>query len=126
MQVERYWHMRAGVVAHLGKEDKVPYRRRLQEAYGNPDNSEATEELLSITADLDAANQNNGVNSMEEALTLQRLGMAEELGPSLRITNRIEKRNSTLGRMTRKCAVGATRRRSTSGWRWHSCMQDPN
>ncbi len=106
VQVQRCcWHKRENVVAHMSKEDKLVYRARLQKAYQIPDYRDAKAELLSIKDDLEASNQLKAMKSleegMEETLTIQRLGIAKELGQSLRTTNCIENLNSTLGRLTR-------------------------
>ncbi len=95
------YHKRENVVGHLKKkEDQRRYRQRLQTAYREPDYHKAKQALLDIHADLAGWNNlaaNSLMEGMEETLTLQRLGVAGELGQSLRTTNCMENLNSRIG-----------------------------
>ena len=103
------WHKRENVLAYLSKEQQSYYRKRLQEAYPQDaahscsDYHEAKEKLLEIRQELEPINL-SAVRSLdeglEETLTLQRLGLFEELGSSFKTTNCIESLNSQIGRLT--------------------------
>lgn len=99
------WHKREDVVSYLGGDAQVMYRKRLQRAYREPDYKKAKETLLEIGDDLKTINI-SALNSLkegfEETLTLHKLGLVDELGPSLGTTNCIESLNSLLGRYLKK------------------------
>lgn len=99
------WHKREDVVSYLGGDVQVMYRKRLQRAYREPDYKKAKEMLLEIGDDLKTINI-SALNSLkegfEETLTLHKLGLVDELGPSLGTTNCIESLNSQLGRYIKK------------------------
>ena len=97
------WHKRENVVSYLNEADKEHYRRRLQRAYQESDHDEAMKALREIHQELKPLNlsaANSLMEGLEETLTLQRLGLFDLLGKSLKTTNCIENLNSQLGKYT--------------------------
>jgi len=93
------WHKRENVVSYLREEDQTHYRKKLQRAYSDPDYKAAKEKLLEIGKELKIKNcsaANSLMEGLEETLTLNRLGLVEELGKSLTTTNMIENLNSQI------------------------------
>jgi len=99
------WHKRENVIGYLPKGMQGSMRRRLQEAYEEPTYEKAKEKLLKIRKELQQINR-SAVNSLdegfEEALTLQRLGLFQELGISLKTTNSMESLMALIGQKTNK------------------------
>ena len=99
------WHKRENVVSYLNQSDQVIYRARLQSAYSEPLYEEAKRKLIAISNDLNKINRtaaNSLKEGFEETLTIQRLGLAAELGRSLSTTNCIENLNSRIETYLRK------------------------
>ena len=97
------WHKRENVVSYLNESDKEDYRRRLQQAYQRSDYAEAKAALMSIHTELKSLNlsaANSLMEGLDETLTLQRLGLFDLLGKSLKTTNCIENLNSQLNKYT--------------------------
>lgn len=93
-QVQRcQWHKRENVVSYLPERAKVEWRRTLQRAYAEPTYERAKAALLRGHRELRLLNASAAASlleGLEETLTLHRLGLAEELGPSFRTTNVLE------------------------------------
>jgi len=99
------WHKRENVVGYLNETDKVSYRRKLQKAYQLSDYDEAKGALMEIHTELGRINRsaaNSLLEGLEETLTLQKLGVYDLLGKSLKTTNCIENLNSQLNKYTKK------------------------
>lgn len=97
------WHKRENVVSYLNESDKETYRRRLQQAYQRSDYDQAKEALMGIHVELKSLNlsaANSLMEGLEETLTLQKLGLFDLLGKSLKTTNCIENLNSQLNKYT--------------------------
>jgi len=97
------WHKRENVVSYLNEADKEAYRRRLQKAYQESDHDKAMNALMAIHRELKPINlsaANSLMEGLEETLTLQRLGLFDLLGTSLKTTNCIENLNSQLNKYT--------------------------
>ena len=99
------WHKRENVLSYLPKGLQGSMRRKLQEAYEEPTYEKAKEKLLKIRKELQQINR-SAVNSLddgfEETLTLQRLGLFQELGISFKTTNGIESLMALIGQKTDK------------------------
>lgn len=99
------WHKRENVVKYLPVSQQTTIRRKLQEAYEQPDYEQAKSALLKIRGELKLMNL-SAVASLdegfEETLTLHRLGLFKELGVSLKTTNCLESINAQLGQRTDK------------------------
>jgi len=100
-----HWHKRENVVRYLPVGRQAEFRRKLQNGYQQPTYEKAKATLKKVRAELGAINQ-SAVASLdegfEETLTLHRLGLFEELGPSFKTTNCIENLNSLVGQRTDK------------------------
>jgi putative transposase len=99
------WHKRENVVSHLNKDQQKIFRKKLREAYSDPEYREALKKLLSIVDELERINHsaaNSLREGLEETLTLHKLGVAAELGRHLGTTNSIESVNSQMAKYTRK------------------------
>ena len=100
-----HWHKRENVVRYLPAGRQAEFRRKLQNGYQQPTYEKAKATLKKVRAELGAINQ-SAVASLdegfEETLTLHRLGLFEELGPSFKTTNCIENLNSLVGQRTDK------------------------
>ena len=87
------WHKRENIVRYLPKKLQEEYRRKLQRAYEMDDYVEAKKALLAIRKELCRINE-SAVSSFdegfEETLTVQKLGLSQELRRSLKTTNCIE------------------------------------
>lgn len=97
------WHKRENVLSYLPKSKQSYFRKKLQEAYSCTNYNEAEKKLHVIRRELETINL-SAVKSldegMEETLTIQRLGLAEDLGTSFRTTNCIESLISQVSRLT--------------------------
>ena len=100
-----HWHKRENVVRYLPAGRQAEFRRKLQNGYQQPTYEKAKATLKKVRAELATINQ-SAVSSLdegfEETLTLHRLGLFEELGPSFKTTNCIENLNSLVGQRTDK------------------------
>jgi transposase-like protein len=100
-----HWHKRENVVRYLLAGRQAEFRRKLQNGYQQPTYEKAKTTLKKVRAELATINQ-SAVSSLdegfEETLTLHRLGLFEELGPSFKTTNCIENLNSLVGQRTDK------------------------
>ena len=87
------WHKRENIVRYLPKKLQEEYRRKLQRAYEMDDYVEAKKALLAIRKELCRINE-SAVSSFdegfEETLTVQKLGLSQELRRSLKTTKCIE------------------------------------
>ena len=93
------WHKRENVIACLPKSQQGKFRKKLQKAYQQNSCEAAGKQLSVIRKELSLLNQ-SAVNSLdeglEETLTLQRPGVFDLLGVSLKTTGAIELINSRL------------------------------
>lgn len=99
------WHKRENVISHLPKSRQARVRKRLKAAQELPSYEKAKAELMKIHAELKETNESAAASlleGLEETLTLQRLGLARELGRSFKTTNVIESVQSMIGRRTDK------------------------
>ena len=98
-------HKRENVVRYLPAGRQAEFRRKLQNGYQQPTYEKAKATLKKVRSELMTINQ-SAVSSLdegfEETLTLHRLGLFEELGPSFKTTNCIENLNSLVGQRTDK------------------------
>lgn len=108
------WHKRENVVEYLNKDAREEWRRKLQNAYEEPDYEEARERLLALKRELRRLNvsaANSLEEGLEETLTPHRLGLMEKLGTSFKTTNMIENVHGLMEDLTwRVC-------------RWHNSEQ---
>jgi putative transposase len=99
------WHKREDVLSYLSQTDKDYFRPKLQDAYDESSYTEAKEALKSIRAELSRINL-SAVNSLDEGfedtLTLQKLGLFEQLGASFKTTNVIENVNKLVETKTNR------------------------
>ena len=97
------WHKRENVLSYLPKGKQSYFRKKLQEAYSCSEYKQAKKKLYEIRRELESINL-SAVRSldegMEETLTIQRLGLAEDLGTSFKTTNCIESLISQVARLT--------------------------
>ena len=105
-QVQRcQWHKRENVVGHLPERAKVGWRRRLQEAYGQPTYAAARAALLRCHRELRLLNVDAAASlleGLEDTLTLHRLGVHATLGVSFRTTNVAESIMAQVGQRVAK------------------------
>lgn len=93
------WHKRENVLSYLPEYQKSAYKRRITEAYNQPQYETARTHLKIIAEELGRINpsaEKSMEEGLEETLTVHRLGLREELGKSLCTTNLIENFNSQL------------------------------
>jgi transposase-like protein len=98
-------HKRSNVCSYLPKGQQATLRMRLKRAMDMPDYAGAKAALLRIARELEQVNASAArslLEGLEEILTLQRLGLAEELGRSFKTTNVIESVNAGIGQRTDK------------------------
>ncbi len=87
------------MVSYLPEEYKVQFRGNLQRAYLEPDYETEKSRLMAIHQELKMLNHtaaNSLLEGLEETLTIEKLGIREELGRSLSTTKIIESANSRL------------------------------
>ena len=99
------WHKRENVVSYLPKGLQAAFRKKLQRAYEKPDYKEAKSTLERVGKELKLVNESALASlneGLEDTLTLHRLGLFKELGPSFKTTNCIESLNSQVARLTRR------------------------
>jgi transposase-like protein len=93
------WHKREDIMSYLSDADKDRFRPKLQKAYEMSSYEKARTALKTIRAELGRINL-SAVNSLdegfEETLTLQKLGVFEQLGTSFKTTNVIENVNKLI------------------------------
>ncbi|MGH9488250.1 MAG: IS256 family transposase [Terriglobales bacterium] len=112
------WHKRENVVSHLAKREQPTWRRRLQAAYAQPTYAAAKRALTRLHHELHLRNASAAASlaeGLEETLTLHRLGVAAELGVSLKTTNLIE---SVMARLEAKTHRVTRWRTSDQKLRW--------
>ncbi len=100
-QVQRCtWHKRENVLGKVKQASKQRIKSKLNEAYKTKEYDEAKQKLETLCDTLDKEGEGLAANSLreglEETLTLQKLGVVEELGRSFQTTNIIESINSEL------------------------------
>lgn len=99
------WHKRENVISYLPKAQQVPWRRKLQKAYGQPTYEAACQALNKLKPELRLINESALASleeGLEETLTLHRLGLFTALGKSFKTTNCIESLMSQVGQYTNK------------------------
>src|SRR3954452_7706418 len=99
------WHKRENIVAYLREREQQPMRRALQQAYSHPDYDTAKAALERIAAELKVRNvraANSVLEGLEQTLTMQRLGLHEQLASSFTTTNCIESLNSQVDKYVHK------------------------
>ena len=105
-QVQRcQWHKRENVVGHLPERAKVAWRRRLQQAYGQPTYAAANAALQRCHRELRLLNVDAAASlleGLEDTLTLHRLGVHATLGVSFRTTNVAESIMAQVGQRVAK------------------------
>ena len=112
------WHKRENVVSHLAKHEQPTWRRKLQAAYAQPSYAAAKRALTRLHHELQLRNASAAASlaeGLEETLTLHRLGVAVELGVSLKTTNLIE---SVMARLEAKTHRVTRWRTSDQKLRW--------
>jgi putative transposase len=99
------WHKRENVVSYLTTVDQEKFRKKLQRAYNETDYKDAKCRLLDIRDELRRINHSAAASleeSLEETLTVHRLGLVETFGKTFSTTNLIENVNSQLAKYLRK------------------------
>jgi putative transposase len=99
------WHKRENVVSYLKQSVQEDYRKKLQNAYRQADYEQAKNALQQLAEDLKKQNlqaSRSLLEGLEETLTIQRLGVLNELGKSFSTTNCIENLNSQIDKYVRK------------------------
>jgi len=97
-------HKRRNVLEHLPETMRPRVRRVLDEAYGLEDAALAQRRLEQLAAGLDATHPGAAASlreGLDDALTLQRLGVTGALYRTLRSTNAIENLNGLVGHFAR-------------------------
>jgi putative transposase len=100
-----HFHKRGNVCSYLPKSQQATWRKRLKRAMDLPTYDEAKAALQRLARELAAVNESASrslLEGLEEILTLQRLGLSEELGRSFKTTNVIESLNAGIGQRTDK------------------------
>lgn len=90
-------HKKRNVLEHLSQHDRSWVSRRMTQAYNESDEHRARTSLLALAKQLESVNPSAArslLEGLDETLTVQRLGLPEELRRSLRSTNIIESSNS--------------------------------
>lgn len=99
------WHKRENVVKYLPKKLQEEYRKKLQAAYELGSYEDARKALLAIRRELLKINESAAGSldeGFEETLTVQKLGLSQELRRSLKTTNCIESVLSQVAQKTDK------------------------
>ncbi len=99
------WHKRENVVSYLPKGRQARMRCKLQAAYEQPTYEGAKVALGRVRKELELMNRSaaRSLNEgLEETLTLHRLGVFPNLGPSLKTTNCLESVMALIGQRTNK------------------------
>jgi transposase-like protein len=90
-------HKKRNVLDYLAKSERPWVSRRMTQAYNENDEAKARKQLLSLANELQRINPSAAkslLEGFEETLTVQRLGLPQELRCSLRSTNIIESANN--------------------------------
>ncbi len=100
-QVQRCtWHKRENVLGKVRQASKQRIKSKLNDAYKTTEYDEAKQKLDTLCDTLDKEGEGMAAKSLreglEETLTLQKLGVVDELGRSFQTTNIIESINSEL------------------------------
>jgi transposase-like protein len=107
-------HKKRNVLEHLSKSERPWVSRQMTQAYQLTDEPKARALLVHLAEQLEKINPsaaNSLTEGLEETLTVQRLGLPEQLRRSLRSTNIIESANN------------GVRDRSRNVKRWHDGKQ---
>jgi putative transposase len=99
------WHKRENVVAYLKEAEQQQMRKALQQAYRHSDYATAKAALEQIADELKTRNvhaANSLLEGLEQTLTIQRLGLHEQLSSSFTTTNCIESLNSQVDKYVHK------------------------
>jgi len=86
-------HKERNVLDHLPERDRSPVKQRLRRAWARDDHERALEELRSLVGELEHSHPGAAASlreGLEEALTLQRLGIRGSLKQTLASTNPCE------------------------------------
>lgn len=97
-------HKKRNVLGHLSKSDQAWMSRRMTQAYNEKDEAKARKQLLTLAEQLEKINPSAAkslLEGLDETLTVQRLGLPEELKRSLRSTNILESANNGVRDRTR-------------------------
>lgn len=90
-------HKKRNVLGHLSKSDQAWVSGRMTQAYNEKDEARARKQLLKLAEELETINPSAAkslLEGLDETLTVQRLGLPEELRRSLHSTNIIESANN--------------------------------
>lgn len=99
------WHKRENVLSYLPKSLQGQFKQKLSDAHHKTTYAEAKSALSKIRRELVMVNQSAAQSldeGLDETLTLQRLGLFEELGKSFKTTNVIESIQARIGQHTDK------------------------
>jgi transposase-like protein len=99
------WHKRNNVCSYLPKGQQASWRTRLKRAMEIEDYDKAKEALLKLHKELRLMNESAATSLLEgldEILTLQKLGLMDELGRSFKTTNVVESVFAGVGQRTDK------------------------
>jgi len=99
-------HKERNVLDHLPERDRPAVKRRLRTAWKLADHAGALDRLTTLAGEL--AHSHPGAEGLEETVTLQRLGVHEQLWRTLSSTNPIES------------MIGICRSTSRNVKRWHN------
>lgn len=105
------WHKRENVISYVAKSKQAALRKKLQQAYEQPDYEAAKAALKNIRTELALENESAARSldeGLEETLALHRLGVFKELGISLKTTNCLESINAQVSRFTGKVTYWRT------------------
>lgn len=90
-------HKKRNVLDHLPKSERGWVSRRMTGAYGESDEGKARRQLLALAEELRTGHPDAAkslLEGLDETLTVQRLGLPEQLRRSLRSTNILESANN--------------------------------
>ena len=99
------WHKRENVVSYLKDSEQQQMRKTLQRAYTHSEYATSKAALEQIAAELKVRNvraANSLLEGLEQTLTIQRLGLHEQLASSFTTTNCIESLNSQVDKYVHK------------------------
>lgn len=115
------YHKRQNVLSYLTEEQQQHFKGKLDRAQKHPDYETAKKALAALHGELSKVNRSAArslLEGLEETLTLQRLGLYEELRWSLRTTNSIESLNGHLRKYLGRIRYWRT---SDQRARWLAC-----
>jgi len=115
------YHKRQNVLSYLTEEQQQHFKGRIDRAHKHPDYETAKSALRALHTELLKVNRSAArslIEGLEETLTLQRLGVYEELRWSLRTTNTIASLNGHLRKYLGRIRYWRT---SDQRARWLAC-----